>query len=218
DLKGSIFKPSPDFVDIAGYMVAVAVTDGRIVIKGANVPKIVDGLINWFELFGLRVERKRQDLVVSLARPLKINLKGSEIPLAAPGLPKLSPRPWPGFPVDVIPVMATLACKTKGRFLLQNWMYESGLEFARELSSLGADIYISDPQRVIIHGPVTFKGGEVMPPQVIQAAKAIFLAALADEAETTIHGVSILQRRYPDIFREYRKLGAKIEKVGREIR
>ncbi len=107
--------------------------------------------------------------------------------------------------------MATLACKTKGKLMLQNWMYESGLEFVRELSAMGANIFISDPQRVIIEGPVKFTGGEIMPPKVIQAAKAIFLAALADKAETTIHGVGILQRRYPNIFKEYKKLGAKIE-------
>ena len=193
-------------------MVAAAITNGRIVIKGADIPEIVDGLVNWFELFGVRVTRKNGSLVVSLSRPLEMDLAGSEVPLAAPGLPKLSPRPWPGFPADVIPVMATLACKAKGRLLLQNWMYESGLEFVRELSSMGANIFISDPQRVVIEGPVRFTGGEVMPPGVIQATKAVFLAALADDAETTIHGVGILQRRYPNIFKEYRSLGAKIEK------
>ncbi len=211
-LGGARFTVGPDFVDIAGYMVAAAVTNGKIVIKGANIPEIVDGLINWFELFGVRVVRREKDLIVSLARPLEIDLTNHEVPLAAPGLPKLSPRPWPGFPVDVIPVMATLACKTKGKLMLQNWMYESGLEFVRELSAMGANIFISDPQRVIIEGPVKFVGGEIMPPKVIQAAKAIFLAALADKAETTIHGVGILQRRYPNIFKEYRSLGANVEK------
>lgn len=109
--------------------------------------------------------------------------------------------------------MATLASKTKGRLLLQNWMYENGFEFVRELNSLGADIFISDPQRLIITGPVTFKGGEVSPPSVIQATKAIFLAALADPVTTTIHGVDILRRRYPDIFSVYRQLGASITTV-----
>ncbi len=98
-LGGAKFTVGPDFVDIAGYMVAAAVTNGRIVIKGANIPDIVDGLINWFELFGVRVVRSKKDLIVSLARPLEIDLTNHEVPLAAPGLPKLSPRPWPGFPV-----------------------------------------------------------------------------------------------------------------------
>ena len=211
-LKGATFIPRPDFVDIAGYMVAAGITNGKITIKGANIPHIVDGLIRWMEIFGIQTTRTGKDLVVKRGdRGLKIDARTSGVPLAAPGLPKLAPRPWPGFPVDVIPVMATLASKTEGRLLLQNWMYESGFEFVRELNSLGADIFISDPQRLIITGPVRFKGGEVTPPEVIQATKAIFLAALCDPVETTIHGVDILKRRYPDIFNVYRHLGAKIK-------
>ena len=212
-LNGAQFTPSPDFVDIAGYMVAAGITNGRITIKNANLPDIVDGLIRWMSAFGINVTRQNKDLVVSLNKHGLIIDPNSNLPLSAPQLPKLSPRPWPGFPVDVIPVMATLASKTKGRLLLQNWMYENGFEFVRELNNLGADIFISDPQRLIITGPVTFKGGEVSPPSVIQATKAIFLAALADPVTTTIHGVDILRRRYPDIFSVYRQLGASIAAV-----
>jgi UDP-N-acetylglucosamine 1-carboxyvinyltransferase len=210
DLRGAEFKPRPDFVDIAGYMVAAAITRGEIILKGANIPDIVDGLIDWFTLFGVGIKRQGDDLVVNGEKDLKIDLDNSGFPLAAPNLPKLAPRPWPGFPVDVIPVMAVLASRTKGRLLLQNWMYESGLEFVRELNNLGADIFISDPQRIIIRGAVKFKGGSVSPPQVIQAIKAVFLAGLCDPVVTRIHGVDILKRRYPDIFSTYRQLGAEI--------
>lgn len=213
-LKGANFSPRPDFVDIGGFIVAALVTNGKIRIRGANISDIVDGMIRWFELFGAKIEREGDDLVVSRReKELAIDWCNSGFPLAGEALPKLAPRPWPGFPPDVIPVMATLACKNKGRLLLQNWMYESGLEFVRELVSLGADIFIADPQRIIINGPVTFKGGEVTPPNVIQAHKAIFLAALADKTETTIHNVEILQRRYPNIFEVYRSLGATIEEI-----
>ena len=74
------------------------------------------------------------------------------------------------------------------------------------LNELGANIYMSDPQRVIVNGPVTFIGGKVTSPGVIQACKAIFLASLADPVETTIYGVNTLYRRYPNIFNVYKKL------------
>ena len=93
-------------------------------------------------------------------------------------------------------------------------MYESGLDFVRELNALGADIFMIDTQRIIINGPVTFRGGEVTPPSVIQSVKAVFLAALADPAVTIIHGTEILKRRYPNIIEVYKKLGAKIEVVS----
>lgn len=212
-LKGTDFEPGPDFIDIAGLIVATAVTDGKIRIKGANVPEIMNGMINWFEIFNIKIEKEGADLIVSLNGELKIDVESSGVPLAAPNLPKLYPRPWPGFPVDAIPVMAVLASKTKGRLLLKNWMYESGFDFVRELNALGADIFVSDPERIIINGPVKFKGGVVISPSVIQSCKAIFIAALCDPVVTEIHGVDILRRRYPNVFETYTSLGALIERV-----
>jgi UDP-N-acetylglucosamine enolpyruvyl transferase len=111
--------------------------------------------------------------------------------------------------------MVTLACKSSGAMLFQNWMYESGFDYVGELNYLGAEILISDPQRVMVREPaITFRGGEIAAPNIIQGAKAIFLAALADEAETVIHGVDLLRRRYSTIFETYSALGARIEYHG----
>ena len=209
-LNGASFTPEPDFVDIAGYVVAAAITNGEIRIQGANKSGLAGGIIQWFEKFNIGIMQSGEDLIVKNNGELKIDIETSGFPIAGKGLPKLYPRPWPGFPVDVIPVMATLGCKLNGQLLLSNWMYETGLDFARELNSMGADILVLDPQRVIVRGPVNFKGGEVVSSGVIQACKAIFLASLCDDVETTIHGVDILKRRYPDIFETYKSLGADI--------
>jgi len=129
-------------------------------------------------------------------------------------LPKLSVAPWPGFPVDVLPVMVTLATESKGRILFQNWMYESGFDFIRELVYMGADIYMSDPQRIIVMEPQTqYAGGIVGSPGVIQGTKAILLAALSDPVETILSGTDILKRRHPRILETYRGLGADIEEM-----
>lgn len=210
--KKAEFVPRPDFIDICGLIVAAAITDGRITIKGANIPDIVDGIIKWFVMFNIDIKRQGSDLVVSVGKGgLEIDVNKEGFPLASPNLPKLYPRPWPGFPVDAIPAMATLASKSKGRLLLKNWMYESGLDFVRELNQMGADIMMMDPEKIIVNGPVNFKGGYVTTPSVIQSCKAIFLASLADKVVTTISGVDILRRRYPNVFEVYSRLGAKIE-------
>ena len=108
--------------------------------------------------------------------------------------------------------MVTLACKSSGAMLFQNWMYESGFDYVRELNYLGAEILISDPHRIMVREhAVAFRGGEIFAPNIIQGTKALFLAALADPVETVIHGVDLLRRRYPAIFETYRRLGARIE-------
>lgn len=210
-LSGGEFIPRFDFVDVSGFIVATALTKGEIRITGANDYEIMGGLVDWFRRFNISIEEDGKDLVVSGKNDLKIIDIQHGFPSAGKDLPKLTPRPWPGFPVDVIPVMVTLTCKLEGRFLIQNWMYESGLDFAREINNIGGEIFMSDPQRLIVNGPVNFKGGEVVSPKVIQACKAIFLASLADPVETVLHGVDVLSRRYPDIFPVYSKLGANIE-------
>ena len=210
DLKPTEFVASPDFVDVAGFCVASAITDGNITIKDANQPDIMDGILKWMELFGVHILRKGKDLVVSGS---SLELQLDQFPLYGKDLPKFVVRPWPGFPVDILPVMVTLATKTRGTMLFQNWMYESGFDFVRELNYLGAEIFISDPQKIIVMEPkVEYHGGEVAAPGIIQGTKAIFLAALADPVETIVHGTDILRRRYPNILETYLNLGADIER------
>jgi UDP-N-acetylglucosamine 1-carboxyvinyltransferase len=212
-LHGVTAAPGPDHVDIAGYIVAAAVTKGEIRISGANIPYVVDGILEWFTRFNIDIKRDGEDLVVSGKNELFVDCANSGFPLAEDDLPKLYPRPWPGFPVDVLPIMPVLASKTRGKMLIQNWMYETGLDFVSILKTLGANIFRSDPQKVIVYGPTEYIGGIVMSPNIIQAAKALFLASLCDPVETAIYNVSILRRRYPDIFEVYAGLGADI-RVG----
>ncbi|MBU1104369.1 UDP-N-acetylglucosamine 1-carboxyvinyltransferase [Candidatus Parcubacteria bacterium] len=212
-LKGATFVAGPDFVDIGGFIVASALTHGNITIRGGNVPEITGGMVNWFRKFGIKIVESGQDLVVDGNCELKIDQINSGFPLAGEDLLKFAPRPWPGFPVDVLPPVVTLACKTNGKLLINNWMYETGLEFCKDLNLIGANIQMIDSQKIIVNGPVTFKGGEVTPPGIIQAVKALFLASLADPVTTVVHNADILKRRYPDIVAGYTSLGANISPV-----
>lgn len=215
-LLGTEFEPHPDFVDVAGYIVAAALTDGNITIKGANNYDEIGVLLSHLELFNINIKQSGKDLIVTRGGDLQIDTLNSGFPLAGDDLPKLAPRPWPGFPVDVIPVIVTLACKTKGRMLIQNWMYETGLDFVSELNQIGAEIFLCDSNKVIVTGPVEFKGGVLTSPNIIQACKALFLAALCDPVVTKFKGAEVLRRRYPQIFESYQKLGAKIETIEEE--
>jgi len=213
NLKEATFIPYPDHVDIASSIVAAAVTKGNLVLKGANYPDIVDGMLQWFTKFNVQVEREGKDLVVNQKENLQLKDIEINFPLAGPNLPKFVPRPWPGFPVDCLPSIITLATKTKGRILIQNWMYENGLDFTNLLSSMGANIYMTDPQKIIVEGPTKYKGGRVYAPGIIQATMALVLAALSDNCETVIYGAESLRRRYPDYINSFKGLGADIELI-----
>jgi len=211
NLHEAVFTPGPDTIDIVGYIVAAALTKGNITIVNGNVPDIVDGVIQNLSKFNIDIKKVGQNLIIDGSQPLKIDLVNSGMPLAEDDLPKFSPRPWPGYPVDALPQIVSLGVKLNGKILIQNWMYESGLEFCREISSMGGNVFICDPQRVIVSGPSSLRNSEVYPPDVIQAIMALFLVALADPVETIINNAQFLLRRYPNIIEDYTKLGAKIE-------
>lgn len=210
-LHQASFTALPDHIDIAGIIVAAGVTKGTIKILGGNIPWIIGGLVQTFKKFNIKFIMDNADLIVDATDGLKVDSKNSGFPLASDGLPKFIPRPWPGFPADALPLIVPLACKTPGQMLVQNWIYESGLDFIRELNHMGGQIFMCDPQRVIVNGSVNFTGGRVTPPGVIQAHVAVFLASLCDPVETIIEGAESLSRRYVDYFEVYKKLGAKIE-------
>jgi UDP-N-acetylglucosamine 1-carboxyvinyltransferase len=212
-LKGCVFKPEPDFVDIGGFIVAAALTKGKITIKGANKPEIIGGIVESYRKFNIDIKGEGKDLVVDGRNRIKVDLKTSGLPLTEGNIPKFIPRPWPGFPVDLLPVVVSLCCKNEGKVLIQNWMYETGLDFTKVLNKIGAKIKILNSQTIIVTGPVNFKGGNAVSPDIIQACKALFLASLADKTTTTLYGVDILKRRYPDIINVYRKLGAYIRVI-----
>lgn len=212
-LSGTEFTPYPDHIDIATLITAAAVTKGNLTIKNSNVPYIVDGLIDWFSKFNVNIQKSGDDLVVDQKQDLELLNVDTQWPLAAKDLPKFSPRPWPGFAVDSLPQIVTLMTKTKGRLLINNWMYENGLDFANVLIKMGANIYVVDPHRIIVEGPCKYMGEEVTAPGIIQATMAIFLASLSDNEETIIHGADAIKRRYPEYVETYRNLGAVIEEI-----
>ena len=112
-------------------------------------------------------------------------------------------RPW----LNIAFIEGISYNTSKSNFELTNRNKQSQL-----LNYLGAEILTADPHRIIIREKaINFHGGEIAAPRIIQGTKAIFLAAIADPVETTIHGVNILRRRYPKIFETYKNLGVIIE-------
>ena len=117
-LAAAEFEAGPDYVDIAGSITAAAVTGGELTIRGGNARHLIGGMEHWFRAFGVELEPSGDDLLVSA--PEALSIQSELLPQAGPELPKLVVRPWPGFPVDVLPVMVTLACKSSGAMLFQN--------------------------------------------------------------------------------------------------
>jgi UDP-N-acetylglucosamine 1-carboxyvinyltransferase len=102
-----------------------------------------------------------------------------------------------------------VATQARGSVLFHDWMYPSRMFFTDKLVSMGAQIVLCDPHRVIITGPARLFGEKVESPD-IRAGMSLLLAALAAKGTSTIRNVGQIDRGYENVDAKFRSLGASI--------
>lgn len=144
---------------------------------------------------------------------------------------KLNPRPWPGFPVDCLPSAIALSASVLNHgnaTVLNNWMYEDGLDYVYQMNQLGTSIrpFTTDfgLQKVCVDGFGNneeelfskFSNESITIPgvPVIEGTRALFSIALARKGETIIEDISPFLRRSPDFVEKFREIGADIVLVA----
>ena len=206
ELNGTEYTPIVEHLDVGTYIAAAAITGGQITIKNA-IPEHMTQILTMYDRLGVHVEINRNDIYVPAKQKLEIK------PDIRGGINKIDAQPWPGFPVDLLPVALVLATQSKGSIIIHNKMFETGMFFVDELIKMKAQLVLADPHRVITMGKAQLSGTTVHAPNIIQAGVALFLAALCAQGETIIHDIDIIKRRYPNIAESYRSLGAQIEEI-----
>ena len=125
---------------------------------------------------------------------------------------KFQTRPWPGFPTDLMSPFIVLATQTKGTVLCHDWMYEWRMFFVDDLISMGANIFIADPHRVIISGPTKLMADRLFCKD-IRAGISVVLAAMVADGESVIENAEVVRRGYENLEGRLSALGASIKKI-----
>jgi len=197
-LRGANFKIGPDYIDAGTFAIVGAVTKSKISIFGVR-EKDLPMIILYLKRMGVRCEIK--DNILTVLPSLLTAPKG-----------KIQTRPWPGFPTDLMSPFIVLATQAKGTTLCHDWMYESRMFFVDKLITMGANITLCDPHRVLVSGPTKLRGKILESPD-IRAGMALVVAALCAEGESVISNVEIIQRGYEEVEARLKLLGADIRKV-----
>lgn len=206
ELHGIEYTPIVEHLDVGAYIAAAAMTGGEITIKNA-IPEHMTQILTMFDRLGVVVEIDGENIHVPSKQKLEIK------PDIRGGINKIDAQPWPGFPVDLLPIALVLATQSQGSIIIHNKMFETGMFFVDELIKMKANLVLADPHRVVTMGTSKLKGTTIHAPSIIQGGVALFLAGLAAEGTTILHDVDVIKRRYPDIASSYRSLGAKIEEI-----
>ena len=197
-LSGAEFEVGPDYIEAGTFAAAAAVTGGDVEIEGVNLDDMEMILIHLSKM-GVNVT------------PIGNSLKIAPSKLVAAA--KIDSGLWPGFPTDLMSAMIVLATQADGVTLLHDWLYESRMFFVDKLISMGAQITICDPHRVLVYGPSKLRAQELDTPD-IRAGIALVIAALAAEGKSLINRVELIDRGYEKIEERLSKLGAKIKRIS----
>lgn len=200
-LKGAKTNVIPDHIEVGTFAIASAITSGDVVIEGVKE----DGcrmILHYLGNMGVRYKFVEKD---------KLNVIPSKL---VAKMRKFQTRPWPGFPTDLMSPFIVLATQTKGTVLCHDWMYEWRMFFVDDLISMGANIFIADPHRVIVSGPTKLQA-ETLFCKDIRAGISVILAAMVADGKSEVRNIEMVERGYENIAGRLKLLGADIEEVVR---
>ena len=80
-----------------------------------------------------------------------------------------------------------------------------------DLISMGANIFIADPHRVIVSGPTPLMG-DYLYSKDIRAGMSVILAALAASGKSVVDNIEMVERGYENLDVRLRALGAEIKR------
>ncbi|AZV49766.1 UDP-N-acetylglucosamine 1-carboxyvinyltransferase [Bacillus halotolerans] len=189
----------PDRIEAGTFMVAAAITEGNVLVKGA-VPEHLTSLIAKMEEMGVTIKDEGEGLRVIGPKELKpIDIKT---------------MPHPGFPTDMQSQMMALLLRASGTSMITETVFENRFMHAEEFRRMNGDIKI-EGRSVIINGPVQLQGAEVAATD-LRAGAALILAGLVAEGHTRVTELKHLDRGYVDFHQKLAGLGADIERVNDE--
>ena len=202
------YSPSEDPIEAMSLLAAAIVTQSSITIERCPI-EFLEIELALLEEMGLRYDRTAEYTAANgQTRLVDITTYASE--LHAP-LDKIHPMPFPGLNIDNLPFFAVIAAVAHGQTFLHDWVYENRAIYLTDLNKLGGQVKLLDPHRVMIEGPTSFTGTELVCPPALRPAVVILLAMLASKGTSVLRSTYVIHRGYEDLAERLNELGASIE-------
>ncbi len=128
-------------------------------------------------------------------------------------LPWVKTKVYPGFPTDLQSVLMTALAVSDGESVVQENIFSNRFKIVKELNRMGADIIIQNNCAYII-GKEALSAASILA-EDLRGGAALVLAGICAKGDSLIGNCHYIKRGYEDICRDYRLLGASIEKIGR---
>ncbi len=196
-LHGGHYDVLPDRIETGTFLVAGAMTGGRVLCKRTRADTL-DAVLNKLEECGAEI--------TTGADFIEVNMRGKR-----PKSVSLTTAPYPAFPTDMQAQFAALNTVADGVGIITETIFENRFMHLNELQRLGADVRV-EGNTAIIRGVAKMTGAPIMATD-LRASASLVLAGLVAEGETTVDRIYHIDRGYENIEEKLGTLGAKIRRL-----
>lgn len=197
NLRGCDYSVLPDRIETGTYLVAAAITGGKVLIKHTD-PRLLDAVLAKLEEAGASIDIGEDwiELDMEGRKPRSVNIRTA---------------PYPGFPTDMQAQFCALNAIAEGTGSVTETVFENRFMHIQEIIRLGANVHL-EGNTVIIQGVSGLNGAQVMATD-LRASASLILAGLVAQGETVVDRIYHIDRGYDHIEEKLAGLGAQIQRV-----
>jgi UDP-N-acetylglucosamine 1-carboxyvinyltransferase len=196
-LGGTRYPVLPDRIETGTYLVAAAMTGGRVRCTD-TAPETLEAVLIKLAEAGARIETGEDWIEIDMQgrRPTAIDIRTA---------------PYPAFPTDMQAQFCAMNAVADGVGTITETIFENRFQHVLELQRMGADIQL-EGHTAICTGVDTLTAAPVMATD-LRASAGLVLAGLAAAGETIVDRIYHVDRGYERIEEKLRQLGAEIRRV-----
>jgi UDP-N-acetylglucosamine 1-carboxyvinyltransferase len=196
-LHGTHYNVLPDRIETGTFLVAAAVTGGKVKLKDTD-PTTLDAVLSKLQEAGAIIETG--DDWISL------DMQGERAKAV-----DISTAPYPAFPTDMQAQFSVLNAIASGHGVITETVFENRFMHILELQRMGADITLKG-NTAFCNGVEKLTGAPVMATD-LRASASLVLAGLVAEGQTVVERIYHIDRGYECIEEKLQQLGARIRRV-----
>lgn len=201
-LSGTEYQILPDRIETGTYLVAAAMTRGKVKLKDTDA--------NQLEAVLLKLEEAGADIEVG-EDWISLDMHGKR-----PKVVNIRTAPYPAFPTDMQAQFTALNSIAEGQATIVETVFENRFMHVQEMQRMGANLQI-EGNTVVCQGQEGLTAAPVMATD-LRASASLVLAALVAEGSTTVERIYHIDRGYECIEEKLQQLGAKIRRVPSSVR
>lgn len=197
-LHGTTYDVIPDRIETGTFLVAAAMTRGKVVLENTE-PGIVDNIL-------LKLREAGADIECT-DRSITLDMKGQR-----PRAVSLTTAPYPGFPTDMQAQFTAMNAIAMGSGDITETIFENRFMHVAEMARMGANLTVRG-NTVHCIGQELLTGAQVMATD-LRASASLVLAGLVADGATVVDRIYHIDRGYEVIEKKLNQLGAQIERIS----